>query len=488
MDIFVLSDTYENAQNYLNLRRKLLPAIYNANLERYHFDQPIQDGQRRQIKREPIDPSEPGLIIVLDDSDDDSDEDLADDLNNNLHDDFDGNLHGDFDGEAPNQLVYEDASDSETGLQHSVNNSDQNVTTKSKDENSSLHTAEQQNENEDAPIGTQYLAENAEQVDDVHSNDLTVATVFENSHDDLERLVNDQQNTNVQVRINITIANDSASVNDDTVVESGATTNNNGSDSLNIVQNCALDLDVAVIGALNNGAKSTSVAENTEIDSTSNGANAFDENQNFTNSKEIISDINDGANVSGNGSQTKRSENSPSNVVCAPVNDQSGTDSVGDSNNGTDDNGSLNSVQNSAHGSEVASVGHSSIDVATIKKDIHFPNEPDLIIDVSDDELEMLRDVIAYDSDEDPEEMIEIEYNHLAFHPKRKIKIENDEDDMVTGKLLVNINVRSFKMHSIFLIYNKFLWFFFAGTTRQTFSVRKRNNEESYLFTFGILQ
>lgn len=207
-----------------------------------------QDGQRRQIKREPIDPTEPGLIIVLNDSDDDLDDDSADDLNNNLHDnsadDLNNNFHGNFDGEAPNQLVYEDASDSDTGLYHSVNNSDQN---------SSLHTAEQQNENEDAPIGTQDLSVNAEQVDDVHPNDLKNAT-FENSHDDLERLANDQQNTNVQVQINITIANDSASVNDDTAVESGATTNNNESDSLNMVQNCAPDLAMAAIGATNNGA------------------------------------------------------------------------------------------------------------------------------------------------------------------------------------------------------------------------------------------
>lgn len=54
----------------------------------------------------------------------------------------------------------------------------------------------------------------------------------------------------------------------------------------------------------------------------------------------------------------------------------------------------------------------------SIKEEIVFPNEPDLTINVSDDEQEVLGDVIAYDRDEDIEEMIEIEYNHLSFHTK----------------------------------------------------------------------
>lgn len=88
--------------------------------------------------------------------------------------------------------------------------------------------------------------------------------------------------------------------------------------------------------------------------------------------------------------------------------------------------------------------GISAQDVDTeVKREIVFPNEPGVTIDLSDDDIGFIRDVIAYDTDEDMEQTIEIEYNHLSFHPKRRVKNEIDGFDLVTGKILVDINVRS---------------------------------------------
>lgn len=89
--------------------------------------------------------------------------------------------------------------------------------------------------------------------------------------------------------------------------------------------------------------------------------------------------------------------------------------------------------------------------VAPVKKEIVFPNEPGLTIDISDDELEVIREIIAYDSDEDPEQMLEIE-SQLLLRPKTIVKAENDSFDLVTGKMLVEINVSSFHLMSFILM------------------------------------
>lgn len=105
--MYFSQDTYDNAQRFLDSRRKLLPAIYNANLERYHFYERSKADTQPQVKRETVDPivflNEPGLIIVLNDDDD------QDDLNNQT------------------PLTYESDSESETDTQHSSNDVTSNV-------------------------------------------------------------------------------------------------------------------------------------------------------------------------------------------------------------------------------------------------------------------------------------------------------------------------------------------------------------------------
>lgn len=90
-----LTNTYENAERFLITRRKLLPAIYNTNLERYHWfvemsrtpDQLAVDSSAPFIKPEPDTIcflGEPGLIIVgSDDGISDSDGEDMDSLHFN---------------------------------------------------------------------------------------------------------------------------------------------------------------------------------------------------------------------------------------------------------------------------------------------------------------------------------------------------------------------------------------------------------------------
>lgn len=155
-----------------------------------------------------------------------------------------------------------------------------------------------------------------------------------------------------------------------------------------------------------------------------------------------------GTDVSEKSAENSYNSDSLPNIVCGPSNNQ--TDTIGDgairSNDATDENRPLNGVHESGSGSQTASIGLDDKQVGgSIKNEIVFLNEPDLRIDVGDYELEVIRDVIAYDSDEDPEAMIEIEYSHLSFHPRRIVKNVNDDYDLVTGNIFVEVNVRSNK-------------------------------------------
>lgn len=349
----LFSDTYENAERFLNSRRKLLPAIYNANLERYHFNPTEHVDAQPCIKQEPLErivfPNEPGLVFFLDDSDDD------------------------FDDATPDQLIYEADSDNETVVEVSAD-----------------HENDTPNLQSNIIVGQLGSSEHAS----IEANDAT----------------DYQKDSNIGALSNTQdLANSSEPTDDD--VGSDYKTNYN-------------------IGSLN-------VSESSPTGGISSDG-SFNENR--ENSEEIsYADESAGINDVNEKSSTETNERESSMEIQRSLNHQNddNVDNETCSNDKVNDFEPSNNVQDS-----INEISAQDVDAA-VKKEIVFPNEPGVTIDLSDDDIGFIRDVIAYDSDEDMEQTIEIEYNHLSFHPKRRVKNEIDGFDLVTGKILVDINVRS---------------------------------------------
>lgn len=333
----------------------MLPAIYNANLERYHFNTPEHVDAQPCIKQERIVfPNEPGLIFFLDDSDDD------------------------FDDVTPDQLIYEAGSDNETVVEESTD-----------------HENDTPNLQSNIVVGQLGSNEHAS----IEANDPNDATDC-------------QKDSNIGALSNTQDLANSSEPNDDDVGSDYITNYNIG--SLNVPK-----------GSPTGGISSDG---------------AFNENRE---NSEVISyaDETEDINVINEKSSTATNERESSMEMQRSLNHQKQNDD--DADNEICSNGKVNDFEPSNNVQDsINEISAQDVD-ATVKKEIVFPNEPGVTIDLSDDDIGFIRDVIAYDSDEDMEQTIEIEYNHLSFHPKRRVKNEIDGFDLVTGKILVDINVRS---------------------------------------------
>lgn len=343
----------------MDSRRKLLPAIYNANLERYHFNPPEHVDAQPCIKQEPLErivfPNEPGLIFFLDDSDDDFDDVIQD------------------------QLIYEADSDNETVVEDSAD-----------------HENDTPNLQSNIIVGQLGSNEHAS----IEANDANDATDY-------------QKDSNIGALSNTQDLANSSEPTDDDVGSDYKTNYNNG--SLNVSQS-------SPTGEISSDGSFNEIRENSEEISYSDesaGINVVNEKSSTaTNKRESLMEMQRSLN--------HQNDDNVDNEICS-------NDEVND----FEPSIISNNVQVS-----INEISAQDVDAA-VKKEIVFPNEPGVTIDLSDDDIDFIRDVIAYDSDEDMEQTIEIEYNHLSLHPKRRVKNEIDGFDLMTGKILVDINVRS---------------------------------------------
>lgn len=431
-------DTYEHAEGFLISRRRLLPAIYNYNLERYHcFDDlnKTQDGPTSCIKTEPDTVAfldEPGLIIVLDDSNDESD--------------FDDDIGPLQFHETSSDIETDPSNDSQYHLNISyVNHNNQQET--------NVRVA---NENDSG--------ETTNKIASVPFNDLIVLGQNQNANDDGSVPSHNELTANVPNHGDTQVENGREKSTDDTL-------NNNSNVSFNTDQNQPGEFitlnqnTVESVSSHNKVNKNGSSHSDTQMGS-SHGIGIA---ENTIEKRNVSLDV---VQNTPNESSGKRNSSHAKQFSCDETNVSTSSCTETDAN--------VSSQHRTDNG---------ITQVLSVKKEIVFPNEPDLTIDVSDEELEVIREIMAYDSDEDPEIAIESEYNLLP-RPKTILKSENDSFDLVTGKLKFEINVSVFIYSYYVLVYNdlQFLLCYFTGCAGKIFPVCKCHHEKSHLFIAGILQ